>query len=179
VAELLGIPHVSGVVSLEADPPRATAVREVEDGVERVEVDPPAVFTVTDRTNKPRTTGRAAGNHRVVGAAQISKRLDIFGEAGSPTYVADLVEERIERENRVVVDARWSPEEGACAILDFTKKALGEGGPSAEMLNPSLGAAGGSEISVVTEEGLSGGVTSPLARCWRRPRSWRPRSADT
>jgi len=62
VAELLGIPHVSGVVSLEADPPRATAVREVEDAVERVEVDLPAVFTVTDRTNKPRTPGRAAGN---------------------------------------------------------------------------------------------------------------------
>jgi electron transfer flavoprotein alpha subunit len=159
VAELLGIPHVSGVVSLEADPPRATAVREVEDGVERVEVDLPAVFTVTDRTNKPRTPGRAAGNYRVVGAAEISDRLDIFGEAGSPTYVADLVEERIERENRVVVDARKSPEEGARAILDFIKKALGEGGPSAERLNPPSGAAGGSEIFVVTEEELSGGVT--------------------
>jgi electron transfer flavoprotein alpha subunit len=162
VAELLGIPHVSGVVSLEADPPRAKAVREVEDAVERVEVDLPAVFTVTDRTNKPRTPGRAAGNCRVVGAAEISDRLDIFGEAGSPTCVADPVEERmerIERENRVVVDARKSPEEGAYAMLDLIKKALGEGGPSAERLNPPSGAAGGSEMSVVTEEGLSGGVT--------------------
>ena len=67
--------------------------------------------------------------------------------------------ERIERENRVVVDAWKSPEEGAYATLDLVKKALGEGGPSAERLNPPSGAAGGSEISVVTEEGLSGGVT--------------------
>ena len=66
--------------------------------------------------------------------------------------------ERIERENRVVVDAWKSPEEGAYATLDLVKKALGEGGPSAERLNPPSGAAGGSEISVVTEEGLSGGV---------------------
>jgi electron transfer flavoprotein beta subunit len=67
VAELLGIPHVSGVVSLEADPPRATAVREVEDGVERVEVDLPAVFTVTARPNKPRTQGRADVTVSLVG----------------------------------------------------------------------------------------------------------------
>lgn len=129
VAELLGIPHVSGVVSLEADPPRATAAREVEDGMEREEVDLPAVFTVTDTTNKPRTPGRAAGNYRVVGAAEISNRLDIFGEAGSPTYVADLVEERIERENRVVVDARSPRRRGPMQCWTSSRRRLGRAGP--------------------------------------------------
>jgi len=158
VAELLGIPHVSGVVSLEVGRPRATAVREVEDGEEHVEVELPAVFTVTDRANTPRTPGRPTGRYRVVSAGEISDRVDIFGEAGSPTYVSDLTEEKIERENRVVIDARKSPEEGARAILDFIKKTSGEGGASAERPAPPSGPAGGREIFVVVEEKLNGGV---------------------
>jgi len=158
VAELLGIPHVSGVVSLEPNPPRATAVREVEEGEEHVEVELPAVFTVTDRTNTPRAPERPRGRYRVVTAGEISDRTEIFGEAGSPTYVADLAEEKIERENRVVIDARKSPEEGARAVLDFIKKVFGEGGASAERPAPPSGPASGREIFVVVEEKLTGGA---------------------
>ncbi|MEW6747193.1 MAG: electron transfer flavoprotein subunit beta/FixA family protein [Planctomycetota bacterium] len=56
VAELLGMPHVAGVEKLELDPDKrmATAHRQVEDGVEVVEVPLPAVIACQRDLNKPR-----------------------------------------------------------------------------------------------------------------------------
>ncbi len=159
VAELLGIPHVSGILSLEANWPEALVEREVEEGTERLVVKLPAVFTVTDRTNKPRPPGKPVGRYRLVNAGEISDRFEIFGEAGSPTYVTDLIEERLERENRTLIDARKSPEEGARALLDFIKKVLVEGRDVGEERAPPSEALCAREIYVLVEEGLVGGVT--------------------
>ncbi|MFQ5910075.1 MAG: electron transfer flavoprotein subunit beta/FixA family protein [Thermoplasmata archaeon] len=56
LAELLGIPNVSGVTTLEVDEAsrKATATREIEGGSMRVEVPMPAVITAEKDLNTPR-----------------------------------------------------------------------------------------------------------------------------
>jgi electron transfer flavoprotein beta subunit len=56
LAEFLDLPHVSVVVNLEVDPSgkRGKAKREVEGGVEIVELDLPAVITAQKGLNEPR-----------------------------------------------------------------------------------------------------------------------------
>lgn len=55
-AEILGIPSVSSILRLEIseDKKYATATREVDEGLEAVEVCLPALFTVQQGINKPR-----------------------------------------------------------------------------------------------------------------------------
>jgi len=54
VAELLGLPAVSAVASLELAGGKATAEREIEGGIEIVEVPLPAVLTADKGLNEPR-----------------------------------------------------------------------------------------------------------------------------
>jgi electron transfer flavoprotein beta subunit len=56
VAELLGIPHVNAIISLEVDDPKkeVKALREVEDGKERLSCSLPALFTCQKGLNTPR-----------------------------------------------------------------------------------------------------------------------------
>ena len=56
LAELLGIPHISGATTLEVDDDakKATATREVEGGFMRMEVPIPAVITAEKDLNAPR-----------------------------------------------------------------------------------------------------------------------------
>jgi electron transfer flavoprotein beta subunit len=56
LAELLGIPHVSGATTLEVDDAskKATATREIEGGFMRLEVPIPAVITAEKDLNAPR-----------------------------------------------------------------------------------------------------------------------------
>jgi electron transfer flavoprotein beta subunit len=56
LAELLGIPHISGATTLEVDDDakKATATREVEGGFTRMEVPIPAVITAEKDLNAPR-----------------------------------------------------------------------------------------------------------------------------
>jgi electron transfer flavoprotein beta subunit len=56
LAELLGIPHVSGATTLEVDEASkmATATREIEGGFMRLEVPIPAVITAEKDLNAPR-----------------------------------------------------------------------------------------------------------------------------
>ena len=56
LAELLGIPHISGATTLEVDDAakKATATREIEGGLMRMEVPIPAVITAEKDLNAPR-----------------------------------------------------------------------------------------------------------------------------
>lgn len=56
LAELLGIPHISGATTLEVDDAsgKATATREIEGGFMRMEVPIPAVITAEKDLNAPR-----------------------------------------------------------------------------------------------------------------------------
>jgi electron transfer flavoprotein beta subunit len=54
VAELLGLPQVTYVRELSIDNKRLRAVRDMEDALEVVEVDCPAVLSVTSEINTPR-----------------------------------------------------------------------------------------------------------------------------
>ncbi len=54
VAELLGIPQVTIVVKLEIGAGKATATREIDDGMEIIEVPLPALFTAQQGLAEPR-----------------------------------------------------------------------------------------------------------------------------
>jgi electron transfer flavoprotein beta subunit len=59
LADALGIPSVTGVVKLSVDGAKATAVREIDGGVEEIEVALPAVFTAQKGLNEPRLPSMA------------------------------------------------------------------------------------------------------------------------
>lgn len=158
VAEMLGIPHVSGVVRLEVEGGRAVAEREVEDGVEEVEVPLPALFTVTDRTNTPRNPGKPSGSYRVVSAGELGVDPSLLGQAGSATVVEDLLEEEIPKEaGGRRVDARKDPELGARALLNWLREVLAER-EAGEARPAPLRRGGGGVIAVVAEDGWRGGI---------------------
>lgn len=60
LAEILGIPHVTAVSHLEIRGRRAVAHRELDDGVEVVDVPLPALVTAQRGLNEPRSVGIAA-----------------------------------------------------------------------------------------------------------------------
>lgn len=54
LAQLLGVPHVSSITSIEVNGGRATVVRDAEGDTETVEVALPALFTAQQGLNEPR-----------------------------------------------------------------------------------------------------------------------------
>jgi electron transfer flavoprotein alpha subunit len=98
VAELLGLPQVTGVRRLEIDPDGGTlrAERETEEGYEEVEVDLPALVTVaegiTQERRVSRDESRAAGEQpmEALTAGDLSPDSTLFGAAGSPTSVSEI-----------------------------------------------------------------------------------------
>ena len=110
VAELLGLPQITGVRRLEVDPQAntLTAERETEEGYEVVETDLPALVTVAEGiTDEPRLTRddvRAAAERPIeaVGARDLSLDVSIFGSAGSPTTVSEITILQSQREPIVI-----------------------------------------------------------------------------
>jgi electron transfer flavoprotein alpha subunit len=98
VAEILGIPHVSGLRRLEvaADGTSFTAERETDVGYQVYEGRFPVLFTTAERLNKPiRVTPEQVAAKReapvaVWTARDLSEDPAIFGLAGSPTWVAEI-----------------------------------------------------------------------------------------
>jgi len=99
VAELLGVPHVTGVckLDLETRPGYLTAERETDEGFETVECRLPALITAAERLIKPVKIKepdieavRGRGVERVT-ALDLSTDSSLFGHAGSPTRVADII----------------------------------------------------------------------------------------
>ena len=98
VAELLGLPQITGVRRLEVDPDRGTlrAERETEEGYEEVETELPALVTVAEGITQERRVSRdetrAAGEQpmEALSAADLSPDITLFGAAGSPTSVSEI-----------------------------------------------------------------------------------------
>ncbi|CAN5741780.1 FAD-binding protein [soil metagenome] len=98
VAELLDIPHVTGVCSLTMGENLGylIAERETDEGFETIECELPALITAAERLVKPikvKEPDLEAVRHRsleVVTAADLSSDSSIFGHAGSPTWVAEI-----------------------------------------------------------------------------------------
>jgi electron transfer flavoprotein alpha subunit len=129
LAELLGIPHVSGVTAVEVDAARRTlrATRETDYGHEEVSVSLPALVTAAERLIKPLkppkdevavaalAQAEADGRVQSWSAADLDLAPDQVGLRGSLTTVTGLREMIIPRTPRLIEAA--DPEAAAQALL--------------------------------------------------------------
>ena len=110
VAELLDLPQVSGARSLAVDQERRVLVaeRETDDGIERVEVNLPALVSAGEDLAAERFTTQA---ERDAATAKPIEELDltalgldasVVGSAGSPTWVLGLESAEDERMREVL-----------------------------------------------------------------------------
>jgi electron transfer flavoprotein alpha subunit len=98
VAELLGIPQITGITKLEVtDGGRhIKATRGTDEGQEVVECELPALLTAEERLNRPGQTpapALEAARERpveVVTASDLAQDPAVFGFAGSPTWVSEI-----------------------------------------------------------------------------------------
>ncbi len=109
IAELLGIPHVTGVSNLSFDcaPGFLIAERETDEGFETIECQLPALITAAERLGRPVKIGESdleAVRNRtveVVTAADLAADASGFGQSGSPTWVSEIFS--LERPRRGVI----------------------------------------------------------------------------
>jgi electron transfer flavoprotein alpha subunit len=99
VAEMLGIPHVTGVSKLDVDTAdgHITAERETDEGLETVRCSLPALITAAERLIKPvkiKEPDIEAVRDReveILTARDLSPDPSLFGHAGSPTWVSEII----------------------------------------------------------------------------------------
>ncbi|HET7080976.1 MAG TPA: FAD-binding protein [Chloroflexia bacterium] len=129
LAELLGIPHISGVTALTVDTASRTlhATRETDYGHEEVGVPLPALITAAERLIKPLkppkdevtvaalAQAEAGGRVQTWSAADLGLAPDQVGLPGSLTTVTGLREMIIPRTPRLIEAA--DPEAAAQALL--------------------------------------------------------------
>src|SRR2546426_5468579 len=122
VAELLGLPQVTGARRLEIDQPARTFVaeRETDEGFEEVTGPLPVVVTAAEDLAEerfPTKAERQAAAARTVttlGAAEVGLAADDVGAKGSPTWVAGI--EHVASTRRGEILAGDSPEAPARAL---------------------------------------------------------------
>ena len=98
IAELLGLPHVTGVsnLSFDCEPGFLIAERETDEGFETIQCKLPALITAAERLGRPVKISESdleAVRRRpveVVTAADLSADGSVFGQAGSPTWVSEI-----------------------------------------------------------------------------------------
>jgi electron transfer flavoprotein alpha subunit len=123
VAELLDIPHVTGVFRLSFDCPPGyfIAERETDEGFETIQCKLPALITAAERLVRPvkvKPPDLETVKDKpieIVTAQDLSKDTSIFGQAGSPTWVSEII--ALEH-NRQVEILSGKVEEMAEALLD-------------------------------------------------------------
>jgi len=166
VAEMLGLPQITGVSKLDLVGERTVrAERNLDDAVEVLEVDLPAVVTVADGVAADTFPGReamvAAREHEVSEVSIADLMLDAgqVGSAGSPTWVAEI---RIQEPSREVTIIEEVPvDEAATQVVDYLKAQgildSAQRAPRELALAPSPArAAVGPAVWVVAEMGPSG-----------------------
>ncbi len=118
LAELLGLPFLTGAKSIETDGRTLRAWCELDDGWRDAEVDLPAVVSCAERLCEPCKAGQAerdavAGDRiRVLGADALGA--GPWGQSGSPTRVGEVRSLAVTRAGRMV---RGTVEEQAQVIV--------------------------------------------------------------
>lgn len=110
VAELLGIPHVSGATKLELSESRAEATIETETdyGFEKIEAPLPLLLTASERLTKahyPTQDEWAAAkskSYTIVSASELSQDASLFGFSGSPTSVSEIYSIETKRKCEII-----------------------------------------------------------------------------
>jgi electron transfer flavoprotein alpha subunit len=96
IAELLGVPQITGVCQLQIDGAMLRAERESDEGIEEVECEVPALITCAERLIKPigvRPKAREEAKSKpisVLRAPELLADLSQFGLVGSPTWVHEV-----------------------------------------------------------------------------------------
>jgi len=160
VAELLGLPQVTGARRLEIDPAAGTFVaeRETDEGFEEVTGPLPAVVTAAEDLAEerfPTKAERQAAAARPVttlGAAEVGLAADDVGAKGSPTWVAGI--EHVASTRRGEILAGDSPE-ALARQLGERLRALALPRDDRPTL-PAPHAAAGPAVWVVAEMGRQG-----------------------
>jgi electron transfer flavoprotein alpha subunit len=167
IAELLGLPQVTGVCKLQLDGEMLRAERESDEGLEEVECELPALITCAERLSKPigvRPKAREEAKLKplaVVRATELSPDTAQFGLAGSPTWVQEV---RTQEGPKVSCEfiATPDPLEAARQLLDALerKKALS---PRAIQRTRIAGAvrksSPGKDIWIACEANMAGEIT--------------------
>ncbi len=125
IAEMLGIPQITAVSSVELAPDSRSlnAVRLNDEGYQDVQCDLPALISVTDgvaeETYPRREAMEDARNRTIeeVTAADLSDDTSQFGESGSPTWVNDIFSLESERGGMRIRDT--TPEEAVSQVMEF------------------------------------------------------------
>jgi electron transfer flavoprotein alpha subunit len=110
VAELLDIPQVTGActLSMDVDARRLTAERETDSGIETVTAPLPALVSAAEDLAAERFASkaeRAAALEKPieeVKAVDLDERSDLFGAAGSPTWVLGVEAVEVERQGEII-----------------------------------------------------------------------------
>lgn len=126
VAELLGIPHITGVRKIDFEKDKITVERETDEGYEVIECEIPVLFTSAERLNRPIKIGssdiEAARTKpiEIITAQNLSEDVSNFGLKGSPTYVSDIFSVKTKREG--IVASGENPSEVAEKLTQYLIK---------------------------------------------------------
>ncbi len=96
LAELLGLPQITGARKISLTGGSATVERETDEGTETIECPLPLLLTATEdlaAERFPKKTDRELARTkpiRTVTAAELSSDPSLFGQAGSPTSVLEI-----------------------------------------------------------------------------------------
>lgn len=124
LAEMLGLPQVTGATKIELsdDHRTLTVERETDDGFETIECDLPVLLTAAERLIRPikvKEPQLEAGRAKPilgVTAAELSTDTSIFGLSGSPTWVQEI--RSLARSRHVEMIEGASAEEKAAKLIE-------------------------------------------------------------
>jgi electron transfer flavoprotein alpha subunit len=118
IAEMLDLPQISAVQKIDVrrrdDQREIIATRETDDGSETLIAPLPALVTAAEGLNEGiwpdehdiREAGEQAGERiQVLSAADLHVDLDLLGQKGSPTWVADIEADTRARAGRIIAES--------------------------------------------------------------------------
>jgi electron transfer flavoprotein alpha subunit len=167
IAELLGIPQITGVRKLEIDGAVIRAERESDEGIEEVECRMPALLTCAERLINPLkmdTKAREAAQSsevEVVAASSLGLDPANFGFAGSPTWVQEVRAQESPKVECRMIDAA-DPDRAAeevVALLDACGALKPRERRRRPVARPVRSSASGKDLWVVVEANLAGEIT--------------------
>jgi electron transfer flavoprotein beta subunit len=109
LAELLGLPAITGVAELDFENERAVVVKKIwERGYIKLRAKLPVIIAVTSKINQPRLAtvlGIMAATQKEIkqwSAADIGAATDYLGLKGSPTQVGEICEFKVTRQGKIL-----------------------------------------------------------------------------
>ena len=166
VAEMLGIPQITAVSSLDVmDDGTVRAERALENGAEVVEGSLPLLVSVAEGVSHDaqasRDAVRAAEEHEIteLTAAMLADDVSQFGAAGSPTWVAEVRQIEPSREGRLITEGS-AAEMAREAVAALAERGAFDADPDATAVSDAASDAprpgGGPEVWVIAETDESG-----------------------